>query len=41
MRSLAKQQTPEEEEKNVQICRAQKHTKVVISEDKAGDRLVE
>jgi len=41
MRSLAKEQTPEEEKHSVLICRAHKHTEEIISEDKVGDRLVE
>lgn len=41
MSSLAKQQTPEEEENNAQICKAYKHTEEVISEIKVCDRLVE
>lgn len=41
MRSLAKQQTPEEEENSAQICKAYKHKEEVISEVKVRDRLVE
>lgn len=41
MRSLAKQQTPEEEENSAHICKAYKHKEEVISEVKVRDRLVE